>query len=322
MLTSSVLIPSFQRGPKLRTCLLSLSNQTQLPDEVIVVWQGDDVATRDLAESCRAEVRYPLKVLHNPICGIVPAENFALDASVGQIILLIDDDAIAPSDWVAKHVAHYERNRKCGAVGGSAVNFHEGVEQPRRTNEPIGLLTWYGKQIGNMYDHIDEWKARSPRRVNHLVGYNMSLRRAAFDRFEDALKSYWQKFESDACFQCEANGYEVWFDFSNVVEHHPTSMAYKPGRSGDLYIKVYHGAFNDAFILSKFSPWYLRPPRLAYIFLVGITNAPGLVAFAYAILKHGNPLREVKILLMTWKYRIMGWIEGAKARKSVELAKA
>jgi glycosyltransferase involved in cell wall biosynthesis len=97
---TSVLIPSWKRGEKLRTCLRSLATQTLAPGEVIVAWQGDDTPTRDLAESCISEVGYTLRVLHAPQ-GIVPAENHALANATGEIILLIDDDAIAPPDWLA-----------------------------------------------------------------------------------------------------------------------------------------------------------------------------------------------------------------------------
>jgi GT2 family glycosyltransferase len=313
-LTASVLIPSFHRGPRLRTCLLSLAAQTVSPDEVIVVWQSDDTATRDLAESCRPEINFPLKVLHSPTAGVVPAENTGLDAATGEILLLIDDDAIAPPDWLARHLAFYESDPRCGAVGGPAINFHDGAAQPRRAVEPIGLLTWYGRHVGNMYDHVDAWRSRPPRRVHHLVGYNMSLRRAAIDRFEGGLKSYWQLFEMDACLQVTANGFDVWFDFANVVEHHASSSAYKPGRDQDLDIRIFNFAFNEAFVLSKFSGGWRRPARLAYMILAGATRAPGMLACGYAILKHGRPAHEWMILRKTWRSRLAGWAAGRVAR--------
>jgi GT2 family glycosyltransferase len=310
---TSVLIPSWQRGDKLRTCLLSLAKQTVPPDEVIVAWQGDDTATRDLAESCVAEVNYLLRVLHAPQ-GIVPAENFALDAARGGIVMLIDDDAIAPPDWVAKHLSFYDANPRCGGVGGPAINFDYGRPLPRRSREPIGRLMWYGAIAGNMYDHIDAWKTRPPIRVHHLVGYNMSLRREAFDCFEQGLRPYWQLFELDACLQVLANGWEIWFDFSNVIEHHPSSKAYHPERTGDLTVKFYNLAYNHAFVLSKFSPWYLRAPRLAYMLLWGTTRAPGVASFLWALAKFGHLRRESTIFVNSIRSCLDGWREGRRAR--------
>src|SRR4051812_44978908 len=106
-MTTSVLIPSFGRPHFLHRCLASLIAQKTPPDEVIVVWQGDDVATKEGAEGLIDSAPFRLRVLHSQERGVVPAENTALDASIGEIILLIDDDAVAPPDWVERHVAHY-----------------------------------------------------------------------------------------------------------------------------------------------------------------------------------------------------------------------
>src|SRR3954454_14594747 len=101
---SSVLIPSYRRPGALQACLAGLAAQRVPPGEVIVVWQADDAETREAAEQCRAALPCPLVVLHCPEPGVVPAENRALEAATGEVLLLIDDDAIAPADWVARHL--------------------------------------------------------------------------------------------------------------------------------------------------------------------------------------------------------------------------
>jgi GT2 family glycosyltransferase len=313
--SSSVLIPSFRRPAFLEKCLAGLAGQGVPPDEVLVVWQGDDTATRDAAERWRASAPFALRVLHAPEPGVVPAENAALEAAVGEVILLIDDDAIAPPDWVARHVGHYA-DPTVGAVGGPADNYYpDGRPFPRREVEPVGVLTWYGKPLGNMYDQEPGWRSRLPREVEHLVGYNMSLRRSAFGRFEEGLRRYWQMFETDACLQARARGFRVLFDFANVVEHHPTNTAYVSGRSGDLATKVDGAAFNHAFILGKYSPPRLRAARLLYLLLVGSVNTPGLVACPVAVRRYGHPLRELGVLARAMRHHLAGWRAGARARR-------
>src|SRR3954468_7697846 len=88
-LTTSVLIPSYRRPSRLLLCLRGLAAQEHLPDEVLVVWQGDDVTPRDAAESLVGEVPYRLRVLHSPEAGVVVAENLALEAAGGDVILQI-----------------------------------------------------------------------------------------------------------------------------------------------------------------------------------------------------------------------------------------
>ncbi|NIM52636.1 MAG: glycosyltransferase, partial [Gemmatimonadales bacterium] len=216
-LATSILIPSFRRPERVTRCLESLGSQTTLPDEVIVVWQGDDVATRHAAEHLKGTLPYQLRTLHSPKVGVVPAENTAVQAASGDIVLLIDDDATAPEDWIERHLRHY-KDPTVGAVGGPADNFlPDGNAYPTHAAEPQGRLTWYGKTIGNMHDQPETWRSRQPTEVHHLVGYNLSVRRPAVKIFEAGLRPYWQLFELDACLQVRAGGYRVLFDYGIVV---------------------------------------------------------------------------------------------------------
>ena len=166
-----------------------------------------------------------------------------------------------------------------------------------------------------MHDHPREWRSRPPREVDQLVGYNLSLRRSAFHRFESALRSYWQFFELDACLQVKRAGFKVIFDFSNVVDHFPTNTAFATGRDGDLAIKVFNPAYNYAFVLARHTPLLRRGPTLAYLFLVGHSNRPGLLAAGIALKRYGHLRREVSILWKTWRCLVSGWRAGRRAAK-------
>ncbi len=314
-MTTSVLVPSFRRPDSLAACLRALSRQTVPPGEVLVVWQGDDTPTRDRAARLADELPVPIRLLHLPEPGIVPAENLALAHAQGALILLIDDDAVAPPDWVERHRAHYD-DPDVGAVGGPAVNFEpDGLRHPVHGREPVGRLTWYGRFHGNMHNPPEAWRGRPPREVQHLVGYNMSLRRVAFDRFEARLRRYWQLFEADACLQVQARGYRVLFDFRNVVEHHltPRQSAYQPGRGGDLRVKLGNAAYNRAFVLSKHSRGLRRWARRLYVSLVGTTEAPGPLLLPLAIRRHGQAGRELALARMIWSDTRAGWQDGRRA---------
>jgi glycosyltransferase involved in cell wall biosynthesis len=313
LLTSSVLIPSFRRPECLSRCLLSLATQTHLPNEVLVVWQADDFVTRDVVKSL--PLPYPVRLLHCEQAGVVSAENFALEAATSDIILLCDDDVIVPETWISRHLSFYA-DPQIGAVGSSANNHYSDHSLfPKRSIEPIGKLTWYGKSHGNMYDQVEAWTTRSAIDCDHLVGYNLSLRRAAFDRFESRLKPYWQQFEMDACLQVKARGYRVLFDFANVVNHYPTNTAYVGGRDGNLEVKVFNASYNQSFILAKHSPAHLQVWRLLYLFLVGSMSTPGLIASLWAMRRYQNSYQELKILWIAWKQKASGWRAGIQVRE-------
>lgn len=315
MITSSVLLPTWRRPQQLLKCLTSLNSQTLLPSEVLIVWQADDTPSFALANEVKSRLAFPVRVFHSEVAGIVPAEMVAYEQSHGSILLLIDDDAVAPPTWVERHLRHYS-DPCVGIVGGEMRNFHtDGTPFPKRTKEPVGRLTLLGRSRGNMYDHCHSWCCRSPMVVDHVVGCNMSVRREALGGFETALKPYWQMFELDACLSVKRNGYKVLFDFANPVDHYPTNTVFSAGRSGDLKLKSYNSAYNHALILSKHSRPLLRPLRLAYCLLCGSISSPGLLAAMAAVRRFGNPARECAILANTTHSRILGWAAGKRLRQ-------
>ena len=314
---TSVLVPSFRRPERLLACLAGLSRQSVLPTEVIVVWQADDEQTRHAAERAPIRALCRLVLLHSPEPGVVAAENLALDHATGDIVFLIDDDAVPPPQWIERHLLHYE-DGTVGAVGGPADDFYaDGTPFPKRAIEPVGKLTWYGTMLGNMFDHVPEWRDRRPLEVDHLVGYNLSLRRSAFGHFESSLRPYWQSFEPDACLQVRRNGFRVLFDFGNVVEHHPMNTAYVGTRTGDLNIKIFNAAYNHAFVLAKHSRWHLRAVRLAYLLAIGSVGKPGLAAFLVAVKRYGGWQNELSILWRSMRSHLEGWRDGSRQRARV-----
>ena len=292
------------------------------PGEIIIIWQGDDTPTCDKAEELGQELGLPIRVVHVAEPGVVAAENAALEQAAGKIILLIDDDAVAPPDWLARHPAHYD-DPTVGAVGGPAVNYDADRQPfPIRAAEPMGTISWYGRIIGNMHDQPAEWRQQPARDVMHLVGYNMSLRRAAFDQFEPALRRYWQLFEADACLQVRGRGYRVRFDPGIVIDHWAgsyTAGAYVADRQGDLETRVANAAYNIAFILSKHTPAPLRWIRWLYLLGVGTTWIPGPLLLPLSMRRYGHPARELGVARMVWASKQAGWRDGRRCRSAGKL---
>jgi GT2 family glycosyltransferase len=290
--------------------LESLSIQTHPADEIIVVWQDDDVVTKIAAERAGDLLALRVRTVHSEVIGVVPAENAGLAVALGDIILLIDDDAVAPVDWVARHLAHYD-DSNVGAVGGPYLNHDpDGTRRATRRPAKVAKLEWYGRFVGNLFDHCDEWYSRAPSVVDHLAGGNLSLRRSAFDRFEENLRPYWQLFEADACLQVHARGLIVLLDWGNRVDHFPTSGIFDNPREGDLDRRVFNWAYNHGYILGKHRSWPLKIAGLAYLLLVGSTANPGLLGAFRALYRFGDPLREFRILRGTLRAHFQGWCAG------------
>jgi GT2 family glycosyltransferase len=307
---TSILIPSWGRTEQLRRCLESLERQTKKPDEVIVVWQADDTPTNKLVQDIRPTVSFSLKSVHSAEKGVVPAENRALEEASGELIVLLDDDAVAPPGWLERLHRLFD-DPKVGAAGGPMNNFQpDGTPFPKRRPKAIGLVSWTGKFHGNTYDLAPDAYSDEVIKAHHLVGANMCLRRRAFERFESAMRCYWQMFEADACLQVLKNGYDVLFDCGNPIDHYPTNTVFIGNREGDLEAKIFNPAYNQSLLFAKHSSSFLRPVRLARMLFVGSVGMPGLAGSLVATLRFGNPTLELRILRKTWESRLAGWKTG------------
>ena len=317
MLSSSILIASFRRPRQLAKCLDGIARQTLPPDEVIVVWQHDDEETRELAMHFLPHFEERLKLIHSPIIGIVPAENKGLESAKGEIIVLIDDDAVAPDNWLANHLRHYH-DKTTGAVGGPALNHNpSGQRFPIQRVREMGKLKWYGKFVGHLSDSILNDRNQSVVKVDGLAGNNMSFRRLALQQFDENMHDYWQLFELEACQQVRLRGLRVLFDLDNPVRHYPASQnkVYDTTREGNQTQKFFNAAYNHAYILSKYTEGVLRAVRLFYLIAISSIPLPGPIKFPLAVWRYGHPVRELQIMIGTLKAHWEGWQDGKYTRQ-------
>lgn len=98
----SILIPTLDRYPYLRTLLQQLRKQTVRPWEIIIVdqtspGQRDDTLAEDFAD-------LPLKIMYQDQPGQCSSRNAGLKAAQGDFILFLDDDDEVDPDLIARHL--------------------------------------------------------------------------------------------------------------------------------------------------------------------------------------------------------------------------
>jgi len=104
MVELSIIIPTYTRVDSLRTCLESLSHQTQpaADYEVIVIVDGSTDGTCEMLE--RLTPPYRLRVYWQPNSGQTEARNRGIALAEGRYCLFLDDDIIAGPELVAEHL--------------------------------------------------------------------------------------------------------------------------------------------------------------------------------------------------------------------------
>jgi glycosyltransferase involved in cell wall biosynthesis len=160
----SVAIPTYNRAGLLRDCLRSLIAQDYPRDrsEIIVVDDGSTDSTAELAREFAA-VRY-LRQSHG---WLNVARNAAVREALGEVIVFLDDDIIAPPSWLTK-LANGVRAHPYGWCFGGAIRLRlEGLTPRHCERHPLGE---------GEFDLGDR-----PREVEFVWGGNMAVTRRAFE---------------------------------------------------------------------------------------------------------------------------------------------
>lgn len=111
---ASVVIPTRGRPAYLDVALSSIVPQAvELQAEVIVVNDGDDLATREIARLHGARL-----VALTPARGANAARNAGIAAAASDLIVLSDDDVEAPPGWLAALLAGVDAAPHAGVFGG------------------------------------------------------------------------------------------------------------------------------------------------------------------------------------------------------------
>ena len=108
-MTTSVVVVSYRPGRWLAPCLASVTAQA---DEVLVLDNGSKGAT-----ASRIGLEAGAKVLRSEVNqGFAPAVNEGARRVKGEVLALLNDDAIAGPGWLAAAAESPERRRRrcCG----------------------------------------------------------------------------------------------------------------------------------------------------------------------------------------------------------------
>ena len=276
----SVIIPTHKRQRCLLKCLNSLVNQERPPDQIVIVFQGDEEINPEiynLIKKCKHFIKFTTARIGQS--NIVAAENKGLEYSIGEIICLIDDDAIAPKNWVNKTIKHY-KNETVGSVGGVYFNYHPKKGFVRNRNpDKIGKIGWGGAIVGNFYDLSPQFENKLL--VDHLAGGNMSFRKKLINSIDANLIYYWQGFEIDICHQIQNKGYKIIFDPTLTVNHFPKFS--KEKRETSVFLTG--GSHNTTYLLLKYSHSFIQGIiRISYLFLLERGKTPGIFIFLIKLL--------------------------------------
>ncbi len=116
----SIIIPTYNRKLKLKSCLDSLFAQTHPLDsfEIIVIDDGSADGTKNMLEAF-AKINSNFKYFIQAHKGPAVARNLGIQQAQAEIIGFTDSDCILDKDWVGKMVQTHRLQEHTTAVGGT-----------------------------------------------------------------------------------------------------------------------------------------------------------------------------------------------------------
>lgn len=114
----SIVIPVYNEEGHLRRCLESITAQSELPDEVLVVDNNSTDQTVAVAKSFSF-----VKVLYEKRQGVLHASRAGYDAANCQLIGRIDADTLLEPNWVAIAKDYFAHNPDAAAITGNCYFY-------------------------------------------------------------------------------------------------------------------------------------------------------------------------------------------------------
>ena len=94
----SIVVPVYNSGDTLDKCVMSLLRQSYTDIQIILVDDGSDDKSADIADAYAA-YDDRIKVIHKPNGGVSSARNCGINASAGEYIVFVDSDDTVSTDY-------------------------------------------------------------------------------------------------------------------------------------------------------------------------------------------------------------------------------
>lgn len=137
----AVIICTRDRPADLVQCLKSIQQQSVQPHEVVVVAGSKDSFPTD-SRCMFADM--PIKAVDCYEHNISKSRNYGMGAAQSDLLLFIDDDAVAHNDWIRAYKRAFENNPDAWAVGGDVFDIRD---SPPTIEFSKGRVSVYGRQI-------------------------------------------------------------------------------------------------------------------------------------------------------------------------------
>lgn len=208
----SVVVVLYNQAGLSLLCLQALAASVDVGFETIIV----DNASTDRMPQLLERIRGAKVLRQDRNLGFLRAVNLAADHAVGEVLLLLNNDAVVEPATLAHAVARLDAEPGAGAVGGPIMLWDGSLQE-------AGSIIWRdGTTVGHgRGDSPDAAAYRFVRDVDYCSGAFLMLRRALFEqlgRFDERYAPAYYE-ETDLCVGLWQAGHRVVYDPLVRIKH-------------------------------------------------------------------------------------------------------
>ncbi len=223
-LQASIVIPNWNGKQFLKTCLISLQNQTWTDFEIIVVDNGSTDGSKEYIKKYFPKIIL-IELAEN--VGFSPAVNLGIKQSRGEYIVLINNDTRVDKNCLKYLVKAAKEHSEVGMVAAKMLQFHN----PDRIDSAGDYITAVGHASNIGLGEKDGPRYNKPGYVFLVTGGGGLFKRQVFEKVGFLDNEYFAYFEDvDLCLRAQMRGFKAWYEPKAVIYHihKATSSRNKP----------------------------------------------------------------------------------------------
>jgi glycosyltransferase involved in cell wall biosynthesis len=261
----SLVIPTYNRDEFLIDTLKCALNQDFDSYEIVVVDQSENHTSETL--SFLKEYKDRLVYMTSETPSLTMARNLGVQASKGEVIIMVDDDTLFEKDFIQQHWSAIQSGYD--VVSG---RVEEGVAKTAK--HPVWFNKW-GRYYGSgncLTDGI----------TNFFAGCNGSFKKTVFDHlggFDECFIKTANCEDADFGYRAYKAGYKLWFKASASVIHRKAITGGVGNRVNYLYLNESYYQ-NRFYFTKKLFPKYAQLYLRIRLIIKGLKAAYRLVTKA------------------------------------------
>lgn len=218
----SVIVLVWNGEAYIKTCLDALLTQTYSPLEVIVVDNYSSDGSRDLVRQFGSKIRL-IESDYNR--GFAGGNNLGIAHANGEIVILLNQDAIVQPGWVEAIVSTFESDTQIGIVGCKSL-YPESL-QIQHAGGWLRETDAFAYHIGQGETDVGQYETLTD--PTYVTGAAFAVHRRVVDQIGGLDSGFSPAFyeEIDYCLQARNVGFRIVFQPKALIYHHETTTLAK-----------------------------------------------------------------------------------------------